>query len=191
MAGADQTEVTRLLIQAADGDRRAADALLPLVYEQLRKIAQQRMALERPDNTLQATALVHEAYLRLVGDAEVHWQGRAHFFAAAAEAMRKILIDHARKRGRGKRGGQRQRIPLSVVDLAAEEQFDEILAVDDALRRLQEEDPPAAEVVRLRFFAGLSVAEVAAVLETSPRTVAREWAYARAWLYRELRRSER
>ncbi len=185
------TDVTRILAAVERGNAQAADELLPLVYEQLRRIAQQRMAGERRDHTLEATALVHEAYLRLVGGEEMAWGSRAHFYVAAADAMRRILIEHARKRGRLKRGGDRRRIPISVADLAADNNFEEIVAVDDALRRLEEEDREAADVVRLRFFAGLSVDETAELLKRSPRTVARDWAYARAWLHRALQDHER
>ena len=185
------SDVTRILAAIEGGDARAADELLPLVYEQLRRIAHQRMAEERSGHTLQATALVHEAYLRLVGGQEVGWANRAHFYFAAGEAIRRILIEHARKRNRIKRGGDRHRVPVSVADLAAEEDFEEIVAVDDAIRRLEEEDAQAARVVRLRFFAGLSVDETARALDVSPRTVAREWAYARAWLHDALGSDEK
>ena len=181
-----ETPVTRLLNgEAADSGR-----LLEVVYDQLRGIAQQRMAHERRDHTLQATALVHEAYLRLVGDAEVSWANRAHFFAAAAEAMRRILIEHARGRARLKRGGDGGhapvRRPLNVLDLAQEHDPAQILTLDEAICRLSEQDLDAAQVVRLRFFAGLSVEETAAALGVSPSTVDREWAFARAWLHRAL-----
>jgi RNA polymerase sigma factor (TIGR02999 family) len=165
-------------------------ALLTLVYDQLRKIAQQRMNDERGDHTLQATALVHEAYLRLVGDQPLEWDSRAHFFAAAAEAMRRILVEHARARNRLKRGGDAdgrpsRRVPIRLLDLA-DEQADpeEILMLDDALRRLESEDPNAARVVRLRFFAGLTGDQAAAALGVSPATVDREWTYSRARLHR-------
>lgn len=184
------TDVTRILAAVERGNAQAADELLPLVYDQLRRIAQQRMAGERRDHTLEATALVHEAYLRLVGGEKLAWGSRAHFYVAAADAMRRILIEHARKRGRLKRGGDRRRVPISVADLAADNNFEEIVAVDDALRRLEEEDREAADVVRLRFFAGLSVDETAEVLKLSARTVARNWAYARAWLHRALQDRE-
>lgn len=184
------SEVTRILVAVEGGDVRAADKLLPLVYEQLRAIATQRMAQERAGHTLQATALVHEAYLRLVGGQQVPWMNRAHFYLAAAEAMRRILIEHARKRGRLKRGGDRRRVPVSVADLAAEQDSEEILAVDEAVRRLEETDAQAGKVVRLRFFAGLSVDETARALDLSPRTIAREWAYARAWLHDALKGEE-
>jgi RNA polymerase sigma factor (TIGR02999 family) len=186
---ASQYEVTQL-IHKAGTDRAAADRLLELVYDQLRKIAQLRMAEERRDHTLQATALVHEAYVRLMGEQEVRWDGRGHFFAAAAEAMRRILIEHARGRAREKRGGPadraRKRLPLNLVNLACEENPDEILMLDDAIRRMEQEDPAAGQVVRLRFFAGLSIDETAAALGVSPSVVDRDWAYARARLYRFL-----
>jgi RNA polymerase sigma factor (TIGR02999 family) len=182
---------TGLLTAAAAGDREAAERLLPLVYAQLRAIAQQRMGEERRSHTLQATALVHEAYLRLVGNGEVMWSSRAHFYIAAAEAMRRILIEHARARGRIKRGGDAdgkpaRRMPLSVVDLAANTDSDDVLMLDEVFRRLEEEDPDAAQVVRLRLFAGLSVDETAAALGVSPSTVDRDWAFARAWLHRAM-----
>lgn len=183
-------DVTRLLGAMEGGDARAGDELLPLVYDQLRRIAQQKMAQERPDHSLQATALVHEVYLRLVGEEDVKWVNRAHFFAAAAEAMRRILVESARSRGRLKRGGERKRMPLSVVDLAAENDPAEILALSDALERLEKQDPRMAKLVMLRFFSGLSVEETASAMEMSPRTVKREWAIARAWLFRELNETD-
>src|SRR5437867_10172553 len=179
-------QMTRLLGSVQRGDGRAAGELLPLIYEQLRQLAAQRMAMERKGHTLDATALVHEAYLRLVGDRDVKWAGRAHFFHAAAEAMRRILIEHARARQGMKRGGGRRRVPLSIVDLADDEQVPEILALDDAISRLERVSAGAAEVVRPRIYAGLSVSVTAEGLGVSQRTVAREWACARAWLFREL-----
>ncbi len=171
---------------AAGGDQAAASELLPLVYEQLRSAAEADLQRERPDHTLSATALVHEAYLRLVGPREVAWANRGHFYAAAAEAMRRILIDHARARGR--RGGRHVRLEecpdlASLVGAGSEQ----ILAVDEALERLMEQDPEAAAMVRLRFYAGLSVDDAAAAMGLSPRTAARLWTYARAALYRDLR----
>lgn len=191
MPDPDPDTVTRVLADAAAGDSRAAGELLPMVYDQLRKIAQERMNQERVGHTLQATALVHEAYVRLVGSREVAWANRAHFFHAAAESMRRILIDHARSAARVKRGGDGSgkrpvHVPLNVVDLAAADNPDEIVAVDDAIRRLEESDATAASVVRLRFYAGLGVEETAAALGISERTVMREWSYAKAVLFREL-----
>ena len=182
--------VTKILKQVADGDAHAADALLPLVYEQLRAIARQRMRAERPDHTLQATALVHEAYARLVGSDEIAWDSRGHFFIAAAEAMRRILVEHGRARARQKRGGpaaDRRRVPLSVVDLAQSENLEEILILDEALCRLSKMSPEMADVVHLRFFAGLSIEETAKALAISTPTVKRRWTWARAWLYREMK----
>ena len=201
-------QVTRLLGEAQRGERRAAEALLPLVYEQLKELARHRMAGERAGHTLQATALVHEAYLRLVrpeetgGMADPGWAGRAHFFHAAAEAMRRILIDHARSRDSIKRGGAGsgkdaddeagrgpwQRIAFNVLELADDAVQDPgaILALDELISRLEKEEPHLAEVVRLRFFAGLSVEETAEALNVSPRTIKRDWAFARAWLFRRL-----
>src|SRR3954469_19870510 len=184
-----QEQVTRLLHEAQRGGVEAAKELFPLVYQQLRELARQRMASERAEHTLEATALVHEAYMKLVGGKEVAWAGRQHFYLVAAEAMRRILIDHARARAGPRRGGGRRRIPLNnVLDLAtaAEEDLPEILALDDAVSRLDTVSPTVAAVVRLRFYAGLSVDETAAALGVSPRTVKREWTYARAWLAREL-----
>lgn len=180
-------DVTRILSDLADGDAQAAGKLLPLVYEELRKLAAARMAEEAPGNTLDATALVHEAYLRLVGPADVaRWDSRGHFFAAAAEAMRRILVEAARRKRREKHGGDRERLELHVVQPAAPEPRDDLVALDAALTRLEAEDPQAARLVELRHFTGLSVAEAAQALGISPRTADRVWAYARAWLLREL-----
>ena len=181
----EPNDATRFLSAAAAGDKAAADALLPLVYEQLRKVAQRRLDGERTGHTLSSTALVHEAYLKLVGPREIAWAGRGHFYAAAAEAMRRILLDHARARGR--RGGEKLRLS-EVGDVAAlaGTGADEILAVDEAIGRLGEEDRQAAELVRLRFYAGLDVEDAAKALGVSPRTAARLWTYARAVLYRDL-----
>jgi RNA polymerase sigma factor (TIGR02999 family) len=179
-------EVTRILRQI-DHRADAAEELLPLVYEQLRAIAQRRMREERAGHTLQATALVHEAFVKLVGGGEgPGWESRAHFFRVAAEAMRRILIDHARKRKSVKRGGGATPIPLSVVDLAAEHDPAQIMALNEALETLESEDARAAEVVKLRFFAGLSVEETAEAIGISERTAMREWAFARARLYELL-----
>ncbi len=178
--------VTCILNDLQAGRREAADQLLPLVYDHLRAIAQQRMNDERAGHTLQATALVHEAYLRLVDDQAVAWTCRAHFYAAAVEAMRRILIEHARRRGAVKRGGNWRRAALNVASLALDENLDNFLALDDAILRLEEQDGAAAQVVRLRFFAGLSIDDTARVLDVSPRTVKREWTYARTWLLQYL-----
>ncbi len=186
MSDSEPSDITRLLEAAGGGDPRAAQELLPLVYDQLRKSAQLQMAGERPEHTLQATALVHEAYLRLVGSHQVTFESRAHFYVAAAEAMRRILIDHARKRARVKRGGDQKRISLSAAYLAEEAHAEEIVSVHEAIRRLEKRDRRMAEIVRLRFFAGLSVDETAQALGLSGRSVRREWALARAWLHREL-----
>ena len=178
--------VTLLMRAAAKGDGAAASELLPLVYERLRAIARERMRQENAGHTLQATALVHEAYLRLVGDEAMSWSSRAGFYCAAAQAMRRILIDHARRRGRVKRGGEMNRKPLDLVDLAADDDTEDVLALDEALTRLGERDARAAKIVELRFYAGLSVEDTAAALELSERTVKREWSFARAWLFKEL-----
>jgi RNA polymerase sigma factor (TIGR02999 family) len=179
-------EVSRILREAAEGKPVDGEALLPLVYERLRAIAARQMAAERKGHTLQPTALVHEAYLRLVGDERMAWSGKAHFYGAAAEAMRRILVDHARARNAAKRGGGRVRLPLDVVDLASREDGGEILAVDEAVSRLEGQDPRMAAIVKLRFYAGLSEAEAAEALGTSERTLRREWTMARAFLQRAL-----
>lgn len=184
----DPPDATMLLNAAAAGDEAAANRFLPLVYEQLRAAAQAWLAGERAGHTLQATALVHEAYLKLAGPRELPWQNRAHFYTAAAQAMRQILIDHARGRGRVKRGGGCA--PLNLDDgptLGGPADIEQdFLALDEAIRRLEERDPRAAEVVRLRYFAGLSVEETALALGVSERTVKNDWAFSRAWLAREL-----
>lgn len=183
----DPKIITRLLDEASTGSQKAAGELFPLVYKQLRALAANRMAGERVDHTLQATALVHEAYLRLVGARQTTWKGKGQFCLAAAEAMRRILIDHARKRGRIKRGGDYKRVPLDIEIVATHAQPEEITALIDAIGRLEKKDSRTGEIVRLRFFVGLSVAETAAALGLSDRTVRRDWALARAWLYRELK----
>jgi RNA polymerase sigma factor (TIGR02999 family) len=168
-----------------EGFSGAAAELLPLVYQSLKELARQRMSLERPGHTLQATALVHETYLRLAGKS-VQWVSRTQFYHAAAQAMRRILVEHARARGRVKRGGGARRVPINLLDLAEEGDRDEILALDEAIRRLEEHTPEIAAVVRLRFFAGLTVPQTAEALAIGCRSVDRAWAYARVWLYREL-----
>src|SRR5262245_63430906 len=181
------SEVTRILSAIERGDPSAAGQLLPLVYDELRKLAAAHLADEKPGQTLQPTALVHEAYVRLVSpDPDQHWGGRGHFFAAAAEAMRRILLDAARRKGRRKRGGGMVRQDLDAIDPAAPEDCDDLLALDDALVRLAAADPQAAELVRLRFYAGLPIPEVARILGISPRTADRTWAYARAWLHQAV-----
>jgi RNA polymerase sigma factor (TIGR02999 family) len=181
------SEVTRLLCAADQGDPQAASQLLPLVYEELRKLAASKMAQAPPGQTLQPTALVHEAYLRLVGEAEPQqWDSRGHFFAAAAEAMRRILVENARRKGSQKRGGDRGRADFDVGQLATPELREDVLALDEALNGLAAADPEAARLVQLRYFAGLTLAEAAQVLGVSPRTVDRLWAYGRAWLYQNL-----
>ena len=181
------SDVTQILDRVQQGDAKAAEELLPLVYEELRKLAAAKMAQQSPGQTLQATALVHEAYLRLTGGARDQWQDRAHFFRAAAEAMRCILIDNARKKSRWKRGGQLERVELEGLDLAAATPPDTLLVVHEALERLAAEDAPKAELVRLRFFIGLTNAEAAKVLGLSEPTVKRYWNFSRAWLLREIR----
>jgi len=180
------SDTTRLLNAVGDGDKQAAEELLPLVYAELRKLAHHRMKAERVDHTLQSTGLVHEAYLRLVGNGEVEWANRAHFFHAAAEAMRRILIEHARAKAGPQRGGGRKKLPLDVVDLATDADPTQIMALEEAISRLEKKDAQAARVVRLRFYAGLSVDEAAKALGISERTVKRDWSLARAFLLREL-----
>jgi RNA polymerase sigma factor (TIGR02999 family) len=183
-------QVTRLLKDVTNGRPGAGDDLLALVYAQLRAIAQHRLTHERPGHTLQATALVHEAYLRVIGPHDIPWNDRAQFFRGAAAAMRRLLVEHARARGRVKRGGDRRRVVLNVLDLADEQDHEQVLALDGAIERLERVDGQAAEVVRLRFFAGLSVEQTSQVLGASERTVKRDWAFARAWLQRTLAEQE-
>ena len=173
-------EITQLLNAAAAGDRQAAAELLPLVYDELRKLAAARMAAENPGHTLDATALVHEAYLRLIGDQQ--FEGRGHFFAAAAEAMRRVLVNHARDRSRRKRGGGRNRVDIDRLTGPAVASNDDLLELDDALDRLANEFPAAAELVKLRFFAGLTLGDAAEAMGIPRRTADRHWAFARAWL---------
>jgi RNA polymerase sigma factor (TIGR02999 family) len=181
-------DVTQILYRLEQGDPTASDQLLPLVYEELRKLAAAKMANEKPGQTLQATALVHEAFVRLV-DVKVRqdWGSRGHFFSAAAEAMRRILINQARDKGRIKRGGQLQRIDLDQIEVALDTPGENLLAVDEALQRLAGENPQCAELVKLRFFTGLTIEEAATALGVSPRTAKRHWTYARAWLFDALR----
>ena len=182
------TDVTRILSAIQQGDPHAAEQLLPLVYNELRKLAAQRLAQEKPGQTLQATALVHEAYLRLVDvDQAQHWNSRGHFFAAAAEAMRRILVEQARRKRRRRHGGDWQRVDLGEADLACLLPPDELLALHDAMERLAQFDTVAAEVVKVHCFAGLSIEEAADVLGISRTSAYRHWTYARAWLFSQLR----
>src|SRR5580704_14190827 len=187
--GAGMSEVTRILSASEQGDRHAPEQLLPLVYDELRKLAAAKLAQEQPGQTLQATALVHEAYLRLVGDGERrNWNGRGHFFAASAEAMRRILVESARRRKSSKAGGPWQRQELIDAALAVDSTGDDLFAVDEALSRLAEAHPRVAQLVQLRFFLSQTIEEAAAHLGLDVRTAYRDWAYARAWLRRELDR---
>jgi len=180
-------DVTRILTAIEQGDAMAADELLPLVYEELRRLAAAKMSHEPPGQTLQATALVHEAYLRLVGPQDQKWSGRTHFFAAAAEAMHRILIDNARRKQRLKRGGNQRKVGLTGADLAVEGPSDDLIALDEALGRLAEMDKIKADLVKLRYFAGLTLEQAAAALDLPERTAKRYWAHARAWLYRQVK----
>ena len=181
------SEVTRILNAIEQGDAGAAEKLLPLVYDELRKVAAEKMAQEKQGQTLEATALVHEAYLRLVDvEKAQHWNSRGHFFAAAAEAMRRILVDNARRKQSQKRGGDRARLDLDEFAAATSERLDDVLDIDAALDGLAGADPQAAELVKLRYFAGLSIPQAATALGISPRSADFLWAYARAWLLRSL-----
>jgi RNA polymerase sigma factor (TIGR02999 family) len=180
------SDVTQILERVEKGDGKAAEELLPLVYEELRKLAAQKMAQEQPGHTLQPTALVHEAWLRLVGSANPKFEGRAHFFGAAAEAMRRILIESARRKSRLKRGGEWERIDLDQLQLATESDPITLLSVDQALDRLAKAHPEKAALVKLRFFGGLSLPEAAQTLDLPLTTAKRYWKFARAWLYGEL-----
>ena len=205
MPAPEITDITRLLHDAGAGRAEAADLLLERVYDQLKRIAALRMAGEKPGHTLQATALVNEAYLRIIGPSQIDWRNRGQFYGAAAEAMRKILIDHARKKGAVKRGGiglagderaggdggpvARKRLAIDLASVVADEAPGDFLALDDAIMRLVEVDARAAEVTRLRFYAGLSVEQTAEALDIAPRTVKRDWEFARAWLFQALHES--
>jgi RNA polymerase sigma factor (TIGR02999 family) len=181
------SDVTRILSAIEQGDRQASEQLLPLVYEELRRLAAQKMAQEKPGQTLQATALVHDAYIRLVDVAEPQdWKSRGHFFAAAAEAMRRILVEQARRKKRQRHGGNHQRLNLDGLQLPDAADSEELLALNDALDGLANEEPATAAVVKLRYFAGLTIEETAEVLGISVRTANRDWAYAKAWLYQQL-----
>jgi RNA polymerase sigma factor (TIGR02999 family) len=184
------SEVTKLLDQLKHGDAAAADRLLATVYDELRRLAAKKMAGERPGQTLQATALVHEAYLRLVGNDHPQWENRGHFFGAAAEAMRRILVEAARRKGRIKHGGGRERYELNEADCIALPQSVDLLALDEALANLAAEDQVKADLVKLRFFTGLTVEQAGEALGVSRATADRYWTFARAWLFREIRKGD-
>jgi RNA polymerase sigma factor (TIGR02999 family) len=182
------SEVTQILDRVTQGDAKAAEELFPLVYNELRRLAARKMAHEAAGQTLQPTALVHEAWLKLAGSDQQHWQSRGHFFAAAAEAMRRILIDNARRKGRVRHGKGLTRVDLDQVDLAVQDPDETLLEIDEALTRLAAEDPGKAELVKLRYYAGLSIPEAGKALGFSESTAKRHWNYARAWLYNALKR---
>ena len=184
------TDVTRILSAIERGDAKATDELLPLVYEELRLLAAQKLSHEPPGQTLQATALVHEAYVRLVGDEPQNWENRGHFFAAAAEAMRRILVETARRKRRLKRGGDRRQVSLESVQLTLCGPSDDVLALDEALTKLAQKDKIKADLVRLRFFAGLTGEQAAQVLGISSNTADRYWTYARSWLHLEIAKGD-
>ncbi|MEP6922208.1 MAG: sigma-70 family RNA polymerase sigma factor [bacterium] len=179
-------QVTQLLVAWGSGDQAARDELMPLVYEELRRLAHQCVRRERPDHTLQTSALLNEAYLRLVDQKNIQWQDRAHFFGIAARLMRQVLVDYARKRRYAKRGGDAHRVPLDEAMIVSEERAADVVALDDALKSLAEIDPRQSQIVELRFFGGLSIEETAEVLSVSPGTVMRDWTLAKAWLRRAV-----
>ena len=179
-------QLTELLVAWGDGDRAALDKLMPLVYEELRRLAHKYMGRERAGNTLQTSALVHEAYLRLIDQRDVQWQNRAHFFGIAAQMMRRILVDYARSRNNQKRGGGAPRIALDEAVIVSEERAADVVALDDALKSLAKIDERKSQIVELRFFGGLSIEETAEVLKVSPGTIMRDWTLAKAWLKREV-----
>jgi len=182
-------EVTQLLNAVDEGNPKAAEALLPLVYEELRKLASAKMSALPPGQTLQATALVHEAYVRLIGSGPQDWNSRGHFFSAAAEAMRRILVERARQKASQKRGGGFKRVDLDCVDLAMDSNSDLLLALDEALQRYALKDPPGAQLIKLRFFIGVPNHQAAAILGIPERSAKRTWAFARAWLMREMKKN--
>jgi len=184
------TDVTRILNAIEQGDEKAADRLLPLVYEELRRLAAHKMSHEPPGQTFQATTLVHEAYIRLVGSEAQNWGGRTHFFYAAAEAMRRILIENARRKLRLKHGSDQHKIDMDEAILVVEEPSEDIIALDEALRRLAEEEPSIADLVKLRYFVGLTVEQAAGLLDISHRTATRHWTFARAWLYKQITKGQ-
>ena len=182
------TEVTQLLVAWSNGDSAARDALIPLVHDELRRLAHRYMGRERADHTLQTSALVNEAYLRLIDQKDVHWQNRAHFFAIAAQMMRRILVDYARKRRFVKHGGNLQAVSLEQAMIVSPERAGEVVALDDALKILAKLDQRKSQIIELRFFGGLSIEETSEVLDVSPGTVMRDWTFAKAWLRREITR---
>jgi len=184
------TEVTRILTAIEQGDAKASEELLPLVYEELRRLAAQKLANEKPGQTLQATALVHEAYLRLIGSDDQRWNSRGHFFAAAAEAMRRILVEQARRKKTQRQGGGLQRRQLDNAEIVAPEPSIDMLAVSESLERFEQVDKVAADLVKLRYYAGLTIPQAAEVLGISSTTADRYWAYARAWLHAELKKGD-
>ena len=184
------SDVTQILERVSKGDGAAAAELLPLIYDELRRVAAHKMSLQSPGQTLQATALVHEAYLRLVGSEEKRWESRRHFFSAAAEAMRHILIDRARRRKRLRHGENAEKVPLDELEIIAPAKEEIILQLDDALDELAQQSPEQAEIVKLRFFAGFSEPEIAEILNLSERSVQRQWQYAKAWLFERIERMQ-
>ena len=184
------SEVTRILTAIEKGDGRALDELLPAVYQELRQLAAQKLSREKPGQTLQATALVHEAYIRLVGSEAQNWSSRTHFFAAAAEAMRRILIENARRKHRQKRGVSQQKVDLDEALAAVDSSCEDVIALDEALTRLAEEEPVIAELVKLHFFGGLTLEQAGEVLGISRRTATRHWTFAKAWLYEQLAKND-
>jgi RNA polymerase sigma factor (TIGR02999 family) len=180
------SEVTQMLLDWSNGDKAAFDKIVPVVYNELRRLAGHYMRQERPGQTIQATALVHEAYVRLVDYKNMRWQDRAHFYAVAAQVMRRILVDRARARDAAKRGDAARRVSLAEADAASNEQSADILDLDEALKELEEIDPRKSQIIELRFFGGLNIEETAEVMSISPTTVQREWRSARAWLYRAI-----
>ena len=182
------SDVTQILDRVQQGDSKAAEELLPLIYDELRRLAAHKMANEAPGQTLQPTALVHEAWLRLAGSTRQKWRGREHFFSAAAEAMRRILVENARRKLRLRHGGGFQRVELEALDLPVAQDDEKCLRLHEALDQLEREDPRKAEVVKMRMFAGLQVQEIAALLNASEKTVQRDWTFAKAWLSRELKK---
>ena len=189
MTQASTHEVTQLLLEWSNGDKAALDKLIPLIHEELRRLAHHYMSRERPGHTLQTTALVDEAYVRLVNRKDVHWQNRAHFFAISAQLMRTILVDHARSHAYAKRGGGARKISLDETMIISQQRAAEVVALDDVLKELANFDPQQSRIVELRFFGGLTIEETAEVLSLSPATIKREWSTAKAWLYHELAKS--